>query len=116
MRSSRSSATFTGLSIDWAAHHLQVLGSIAADSHGEVSLAQQGRGWEGDGGLTKAPRPNSIILLFKLTRNIRPEAEPEAIYKQHPNTLGLPPQVLQRPGKLRWDATKHLAWHWQVLY
>ena len=95
------SATFAGLSIARAAHYRQVLGRIAADSHGAVRLAPQGCGWEGDGGLTKAPRSNSIILLFKLTSIIRSKGEREAIYKQHQNTLGLRAQVFQRPGKLR---------------
>jgi hypothetical protein len=35
-------ATFAGLSIARAAHYRQVLGRIAADSHGAVRLAPQG--------------------------------------------------------------------------
>ena len=38
----RGTTTFAGLSIAWAAHYRQVLGRIAADSHGAVRLAPQG--------------------------------------------------------------------------
>ena len=38
----RGTPTFAGLSIARAANYRQVLGRIAADSHGAVRLAQQG--------------------------------------------------------------------------
>ena len=77
---------------------------------------RRGEGGDFDWGLAKASRPFSIILLLKLTKIIRPEDEGEAIYKKHLNTLNWPSQVNQRTRKLRWDATKHLAWLWQVPY